>query len=95
MKTISISNAKATLSQQIRRVRSGDEIVILDRGRPVARLVAIESTHHDEEIDDLEKAGLVRRARTKLPSSFWRLPRPRDSGGVLRSEVLREREQSW
>jgi len=39
MKTLSISEAKATLSQQLRHVRRGEVIVITDRGMPVARLV--------------------------------------------------------
>lgn len=39
MTTVSISELKANLSRYVRRVRRGGEVQVLDRGRPVARLV--------------------------------------------------------
>ena len=40
MTTVSISELKANLSRYVREVHRGGEIQILDRGKPVARLVA-------------------------------------------------------
>jgi len=42
-KTVSIHEAKTHLSRLVRRVQSGEEIVISRGGTPVARLVAVES----------------------------------------------------
>lgn len=95
MKTISISDAKATLSEQIRRVRSGEEVVILDRGQPVARLVAFVPEDLDHELDELERAGLVRVGRAPLPEGFWERPRPSDAGGSVRAAARAEREEGW
>lgn len=39
MTTASVSELKANLSRFLREVRRGGEIQVLDRGRPVARLV--------------------------------------------------------
>ncbi len=46
MRMVNISQAKAHLSRLIREAASGEEIVITKRNRPVARLVALESSTH-------------------------------------------------
>jgi prevent-host-death family protein len=43
MKTVSVLEAKNQLSKLIRAVRSGGQVVIANRGEPVARLIAVES----------------------------------------------------
>lgn len=91
MKTISVSEAKATLSEQIRKVARGGEVLILDRGRPVARLVGIPVQDADEQLDELQRRGLIRRGGV-LPKSFWKLPTAGDPEGSVRAAVLDERE---
>lgn len=41
MATVNVYEAKTHLSRLLRRVRSGEEIVIADAGKPVARLVPL------------------------------------------------------
>lgn len=41
---VAVSALRAHLSEWLERVRSGEEVVITDRGVPVGRLVAIGST---------------------------------------------------
>ncbi len=41
MTTVGVHEAKTTLSQLLKRVAAGEEIVISNAGRPVARLVAV------------------------------------------------------
>jgi len=63
-----IRELRADLSRFLKRVREGEEIVVTDRGKPVAKLVlAREST-----LDRLIAAGLVTRARRP-----WRAPLPK------------------
>ena len=41
MRTVSVSDLKANLSRYLREVKRGDEVQVLDRGVPVARLVPL------------------------------------------------------
>jgi prevent-host-death family protein len=49
MKNISIADAKARLSELVERAESGDQICITRRGKPVAKLVSVDSAR--EPID--------------------------------------------
>ena len=63
MITTSIADAKARLSELLRLVRGGEMVLILHRGRPVARLVPAEAMPDDvRSLVDLERRGLLRRA---------------------------------
>lgn len=59
MKRASIAEAKAKLSSLISYVRTGEEVVLTDRGRPVARLSPI-SQSLDEATSEMAKLGLIR-----------------------------------
>ena len=63
MKTASVSDLKAHLSRYLRLVQKGGEIQILDRGVPVARLVAASGVGEpaDARLDRLVASGIVRR----------------------------------
>lgn len=52
MSSVSVSELKANLSRHLREVRRGGEIQILDRGKPVARLVppALSGDSHRERL---------------------------------------------
>lgn len=41
MKTVTVAEAKARLSELLNRIEHGDEIVVTRRGRPIARLTPI------------------------------------------------------
>lgn len=61
MTPVSVSDLKARLSHYLRQVRRGGEIQILDRGRPVARLVAMPPDGGNDELRSrLIAAGVVR-----------------------------------
>ena len=92
MKTISVSEAKASLSEQLRYLRQGGQVLITHRGTPVARLVPVDS--HDD-LSELESSGLVRSAMENLPRGFWSLPRPVDRSAGLRAALENERENTW
>lgn len=53
MLQVGVHEAKTNLSRLLRRVAAGEEVVIARGGRPVARLVALESTVRRElGVDD-------------------------------------------
>jgi len=93
MKTAAISELKARLSEYLDQVKGGTEILITDRGKPVARLVPLsESRDLRESLARMEKQGLIRIGSGKLPKDFWRMPRPDDSGGKVLQALLEERK---
>ena len=84
---VGIRELRADLSRWLRRVRAGEEVVVTDRGRPVARLVPVDG---ERTIDRLIREGVV----TPAPRP-WRepLPMPEPIEGVdsLSDIVLRDR----
>jgi prevent-host-death family protein len=50
MASVNIYEAKTQLSKLIKRVRAGEEVIIADAGRPVAKLVPIEDARRAREL---------------------------------------------
>lgn len=90
MYVTTIAKLKASLSELLASVRAGEEVVVTDRGRPVARIVPYEPS--GSELDDLVRAGAVRRAQRALPDGFWEQPAHADPEGRLLGALLEERE---
>jgi prevent-host-death family protein len=63
MKTASVAEIKARLSELLAAARAGDEVVITDRGRPVARLTGLGAEADDARMAELLRAGMVRAPR--------------------------------
>ena len=96
MQTTSITELKNSLSAYLRNVKAGEEVLITDRGRPIARLVPVSpSDSIEERMDDLERRGLLKRGTGKLPEDFWEMPRPKDPEGSVRRAISQDREESW
>ena len=95
MKTATISQAKNQLSKLIARVKRGETVLILDRDRPVARLVPAEVAEGDDEgrLVDLERRGVLRRARLAPPK---KLPAPIElpKGVSVLTALLKQREEA-
>ena len=93
MKRAAVSELKAHLSEYLNQVKAGGEILITDRGRPVARLVPIaRSKTHKEALIQMEKQGLIKLGSGKLPKGFWAMPRSEDPEGLALKALLDERE---
>ncbi len=77
MKTATITEAKNGLSALIDKVRSGESIVILDRGTPVARLEPVaDRPDPTGRLRRLERAGIVRVGTAAPPLELLRGPAP-------------------
>lgn len=94
MKTATISRLKASLSEYLDRVRAGEELVVTDRGRPVAKIVPLGRDDLDmpAHLLQLERQGAVRIGAGKLPEGFLERPCPKDSEGRGLKALLEERE---
>jgi len=95
MRSAGIAELKARLSQYLARVKAGEEIVVTERGVPVARLVPVERGEGAGELRELERQGLLRLGSGRLPRDFWKLPRGRDPKAMVRKAVAEEREGGW
>lgn len=94
MKTTSVAELKRRLSAYLRAVRSGEEIVVTDRGTPVARLVPMdEGFRRDERAAALVREGLARPPAGDLPADFWDRPRPQDPAASVRQALLEDRAE--
>ena len=60
---VGIRELKNRLSTYIERVRAGEEVIVTDRGRPVARLSALDAA--DDRLAELVAAGVVRAPDTR------------------------------
>ncbi len=93
---VSIGRLKARLSEYLRRVKTGEGVVVTDRGRPVARLVGLEGGPALEgRVAELVGAGLARGPSDRLDPDFFDLPRPSDPEGRSLEAVLEERAEGW
>ena len=96
MKTATLTETKNNLSALIDQVRHGETILVLDRGRPVARIESAVTGPVDAEgrLARLERKGIVRRATAPMPRELLMQPPPatRDGSSVL--ELLLEERKT-
>ena len=96
MKRASITEAKNGFSALVDSVKAGSSVLIVDRGRPVARLepVAGPARGSDGRLADLVRAGIVRPGREPLAKSVLdgALPRAKRGGSVLQALLDERRE---
>src|SRR2546428_5949664 len=95
MTVTSVSKLKASLSEFLRRVKAGEEVLVTERGRVIARLSPPASSPSlPESLREMERQGLVKLGTGKLPKDFWRMPRPKDPKGLVMKALLEERSES-
>jgi prevent-host-death family protein len=93
MRSTNIADLRNRLTQYLKEVRAGEEIVVRDRQRPIAKIVPF--TVDDEDADDaaLVAAGLMRKGTGKLPPSFWKTRGPRVPTKVAVAAVSADRDE--
>jgi len=93
-RTAAVSELKAGLSAYLARVKAGEEVVVTDRGTPVAKLVPI-PRDEDPEMERMRRLaaqGLLRLPAKALPPGFWDGPLPEDPGDSVLKALLEDRE---
>jgi prevent-host-death family protein len=96
MKIASITEAKNSLSALIDGLKAGSPVLIVDRGRPVARLEPVTGGAQDEpdgRLSRLFRDGVVRLRRSDPARTLFRgrLPRIGAASGV--DALTRERRE--
>ena len=99
MKCAKIGELRNGLSRYLDQVRDGTEVLVLDRDRPVARIVPAGSGRpasggDAERLLDLERRGLLRRGKGRYPAGLQR-GRPVKVRGSVLADLRSERESGW
>jgi len=97
VKKASLTETKNNFSAVVDQVRRGETVLLLDRGKPVARLEPILGIDGDhlERVVRLERQGVLRRPRAAVPRDVVARPgpTPRDGASALQA-LLEERRGS-
>jgi prevent-host-death family protein len=72
-----IAELKALLSETLARVKAGEEVIVTEHSRPIARLVPLSAATPAAATQELVRAGLVKAPEKTLDEAFWKLPRAR------------------
>ena len=94
MKSAAVAKLKASLSEYLARVKAGEEVIVTERGKPIAKIVPLGRDHGDvpAHVLELARAGLIRLGSGKFPKGFWKMPHPADPTGAVLKALLEERE---
>ncbi|MGH9322803.1 MAG: type II toxin-antitoxin system Phd/YefM family antitoxin [Vicinamibacteria bacterium] len=95
MRTAGVAELKTRLSSYLKLVKSGSEILITDRGMPIAKLVPIDAARRkDTRRQRLAAAGVLTLGKGPLPKTLREVPKgdPSAGEGVL-AALLAEREE--
>ena len=98
MKRVSITEAKNRLSALIDGIKEGSPVLIVDRGRPVARLEPVTSGGRGKEQDGrlsrLIRQGIVRPGNVPLSRSLFTAQPPRLKSGIAAvAELVEQRRE--
>lgn len=87
-----LREANQRFSKVVKAVKGGEEVVLTERGKPVAMLKPFpESPKREAAVRRLEVAGLLRRATKAEPLPPWT---PRPLKGVPLSRTIQEERDS-
>lgn len=93
MKKASITILKAHLSRYVDAVKSGEEVIVTERGRPVARLSRLDPARDPSgRVAQLVREGRMRAPTRPASGQVAPAPGPGDPEGRSLAAVLDERE---
>jgi prevent-host-death family protein len=100
MTTVASSDLEKRLGAYLVRVREGEEVVVTDEGKPVAKLVPVTSNSGlITDMATLARSGRIR-PPVETPTAQWAeeflgRTRVQDPGGHVLKSLIEERESGW
>ncbi len=87
MTSAGVAQLKASLSEYLGKVKSGEEVIVTERGHAIARIVPISSFRSDSRsIENLVRLGILRRPQEPFGRKLLEDSRPEDpEASVLRA----------
>jgi prevent-host-death family protein len=92
MKTVKIADLKAQLSAHIQLVREGEEVLVCDRNKPVARIVPCRTEDYSAQEQRLIARGILAPPLKRRTSTRWPVPPGDVSDEVIKQLWQKERE---
>lgn len=93
MKRVNISDLKAHLSAHIQLVREGEEVIVCDRNKPVARIVPCGMDDRSQQEQRLVARGVLTPPLKRMHSSAsWPEPPGNVSDNVMERVWRQERD---
>ncbi len=75
METVAVAKLKAGLSRYLASVKRGEEVLVTERGKPVARIVPVGPLDDDARRADLIRRGIMKPGKGGFTRGFLdRLP---------------------
>ena len=89
-KVAKVSELKASLSKYLARVKAGEEVVVTERGKAIAKLVPMprDEDAEMERLREMERRGVLTFPERELTDDFWDLPWPEDPGDTVLKALL-------
>ena len=91
-----VSELKAGLSRYLEQVKRGEQIVVTERGRTIAKIVPVPISEDDQmaRMRDMERRGLIIiNGDGRIPPEYWKLDLPKDPEGLVLKALLEERDE--
>ena len=92
MRSANIADLRNRLTQYLKEVRAGEEIVVRDRQTPIAKIVPL-SIDDDAGDSALVASGLMRKGSHPLRPSFWKTKRAAVTVEHAVAAVTEDREE--
>jgi antitoxin (DNA-binding transcriptional repressor) of toxin-antitoxin stability system len=92
MKTVNIGDLKARLSAHIKLVRGGEEVLVCDRDKPVARIIPCNLDKHSDQEQLLIAQGTLIPPRKSKAEVQWPDPAGNVSDEAVKEIWRQERE---
>ena len=90
---LGLREANQKFSKAIKAVKAGKEVILTERGKPIAVIKPLERTEDaDAVIRRLEAEGILRPALKRGPMPVWRSP-VRIKGKPLSETIREERDE--
>lgn len=86
MRTMGIAELKALLAETLARVTGGEEVLVTEHDRLIARLVPPSAGSPAAAAPSLAARGLIRPPEKPLDEAFWKLKRPAYRAPASRGE---------
>lgn len=95
MTSAGVAQLKASLSEYLGKVKSGEEVVVTERGYAIARIVPVSPRGSDSRtIEDLIRAGILRGPKKPFDLEFLEDTRPEDPEGSVLRALQVERDET-
>jgi prevent-host-death family protein len=91
MKMVGIAELKARLSEYLELVKSGESVLVTERGKPVANLER--ASDPSAELAEMIRSGVARPPRKPLPDDFFDRARAEVKDGSMLGALLEERRE--